>query len=130
MCKFNHRRIAYKCSIAHLLLPSTLTRKLLIIQASYYMITKLRAHITQKCKKLNIHKYGIVLGFADQAYIMCVLCISCNMGRRDLPDMYARSPVAYIQYQENPDCPSDMYPFPNNIKTHNHIDLLHLYKEC
>ena len=47
----------------HLLLPSTVTRKLLIIQASYYRITKLRAHIAQKCKKLNIRKCGIVPGF-------------------------------------------------------------------
>ena len=61
--KVNHRRIAYKCCIMHLLLPSTVTRKLLITQASYYRITKLRAHITQKCKKLNIRKCGIVPGF-------------------------------------------------------------------
>ena len=26
----------------------------------------------------------------------CCLCISCNMGKRDLPDMYAQSPRAYI----------------------------------
>ena len=60
MYKFNHRRIAYKCSIMHLLLPSTVTQRLLIIQASYYRITKLRAHITQKCTKLNIHKCGFL----------------------------------------------------------------------
>ena len=62
-CKFNHRRIVYKCSITHLLLPSTVTWKLLIIQASYYRITKLRAHIAQKCKKLNIRNCRV---FADQ----------------------------------------------------------------
>ena len=33
------------------------------------MITKLRAHITQKCKKLNIHKCGIVLGFCRSGHI-------------------------------------------------------------
>ena len=27
-------------------------------------------------------------------YILWFLCISCNMGRRDLPDMYALSPRA------------------------------------
>ena len=48
---------------------STITRKLLIIQASYYMITKLRAHITQKCKKLNIRKCGIVLGYCRSGHI-------------------------------------------------------------
>ena len=61
--KFNHHRIVYICSMMHLLLPSTATRKLLIAQASYCRITKLRAHLTPKCKKLNIHKSGIVPGF-------------------------------------------------------------------
>ena len=50
VCKFYHRRIAYKCSIAHLLLPSSVTRKLLIIQASYYRITKPKAHNNYNAK--------------------------------------------------------------------------------
>ena len=61
--KFNHHRIALNCSITYLLLPSTVTRKLLIIQASYCRITKFRTHITQKLKKPNIHKCGIVPHF-------------------------------------------------------------------
>ena len=73
-------------SITHLLLPSTVTRKLLIIQASYYRITKLRAHITQKCKRLNIRKCGIVSAFCRLGHMyvyiyvyiyMCVCVCVC-----------------------------------------------------
>ena len=53
--------------MTHLLLPSTVTRKLLIAQASYFRITKLRARLTPKCKKLNIRKCGPV--FADRVTI-------------------------------------------------------------
>ena len=65
---FNHHRIPYKCSMTHLLLPSTVTRKLLIIQASYCRITKLRARLTPKCKKLDIRKCGIVPGFCRSGH--------------------------------------------------------------
>ena len=46
--------------MTHLLLPSTVTQKLLIAQASYCRIKKLRARLTPKCKKLNIHKCGFL----------------------------------------------------------------------
>ena len=49
--KFNHCRIAYKCSITHLLLPSTVTQKLLIIQASYHRITKLKSIYNTKMQE-------------------------------------------------------------------------------
>ena len=38
------------------------------------------------------------------------------MGRRDLPDLYAQSPHPGTLKMK--------------IKNHNHIDFLHLYKEC
>ena len=56
----------------HLLLPSTVTQKLLIAQASYCRITKLRARLTPKCKKLNIRKCGIVPGFCRSGHIFGV----------------------------------------------------------
>ena len=56
--------------MTHLLLPSTVTRKLLIAQASYCRITKLRARLTPKCKKLNIRKCGIVPGFCRSGHIL------------------------------------------------------------
>ena len=59
----------------HLLLPSTVTRKLLIAQASYCRITKLRARLTPKCKKLNIRKCGIVPGFCRSGHICVCLCV-------------------------------------------------------
>ena len=55
--------------MTHLLLPSTVTRKLLIAQASYCRITKLRARLTPKCKKLNTRKCGIVPGFCRSGHI-------------------------------------------------------------
>ena len=55
--------------MTHLLLPSTVTRKLLIAQASYCRITKLRARLTPKCKKLKIRKCGIVPGFCRSGHI-------------------------------------------------------------
>ena len=61
--KFYHCRITYKCNIIHLLFPNTVTRNLLKIQASCCGITKLRAHITLKCKKMNIRKCWV---FEDQ----------------------------------------------------------------
>ena len=70
MCKFNHRRIAYKYSITHLLLPSTVTRKLLIIQASYYRITKLRAHKHKNASNRISINAGLFRVFADQVTII------------------------------------------------------------
>ena len=66
--------------MTHLLLPSTVTGKLLIAQASYCRITKLRACLTPKCKKLNIRKCGV---FADQvtndnSVIICRLSQTCH----------------------------------------------------
>ena len=58
----------------HLLLPSTVTRKLLIAQASYCRITKLRARLTPKCKKLNIRKCRV---FADRVTYVCVCVCIC-----------------------------------------------------
>ena len=58
-------------------------------------------------------------------------CISCNMGRRDLPDVYAQSPRAYTsgKSQLQVICITSS-TLKIKIKTHNYIDLLHLYKEC
>ena len=58
--------------MTHLLLPSTVTQKLLIIQASYCRITKLRARLTPKCKKLNIRKCGIVPGFCRSGHFIII----------------------------------------------------------
>ena len=68
------------CGVTHLLLPSSLTQKLLIIQASYYRISKLRTHITQKPKKLNICKCRIVPGFCRSGHIYdYTLCTSVDI---------------------------------------------------
>ena len=62
------------------------------------------------------------------------IIINCNMGRRDLPDMYARGHT-YIRQIPTAHVTSDMYHFRHSAQTkikltHNHIDLLRLHKEC
>ena len=65
--------------------------------------------------------------------------ISCNMGRRDLPDMYAQGPQArglraYISGKSRLPMLQVICIISSTLKikieTHNHIDLLRLYKEC
>ena len=72
------------------------------------------------------------------------VAISCNMGGRDLPDMYAQNPRAagpraegiHIRQIPTAHVTSDMYHFWDSknllkkIKAQNHIDLLRLCKEC
>ena len=52
--EFNPHRIAYKFSILHLLPPSTVTQKLLMIQASHCRITSIECleHIDVKSEYL------------------------------------------------------------------------------
>ena len=69
-------------------------------------------------------------------YIMLIeVNMSCNMGMRDLPDMYAQGLRAYItgksrlpMLQVRCITSATLKICPNKIKTHNHIDLLRLYK--
>ena len=58
-----------------------------------------------KCKNAIIKN-----GSKSLIYIYIYICISYNMGKRDLPDIYAlaRGPQAQGRghiYQANPDCP-------------------------
>ena len=62
--------------ITHLLLPSIVSLKLLIIQASYCRITKLRAHTVQNCKKLNIRNCGFL---QITSYLAAVLLVKHEM---------------------------------------------------
>ena len=57
------------------------------------------------------------------------ICISCYMGWRDLPDMYAQSLRAAQLPMLQVICITSG-TLKIKIKTHNHIDLLCLYKEC